>query len=279
MNDMESAVDRLLKSAKLRDDNGMDDANMGDALTTKDYTLEEVKARRAELRRARDLLSRAQVKAQRIAKIKSKTYRKIRRKGKDKDALQEAELADLDPEFAAMERLRQEAERAKERATLRHKSGSKWMRASKNGFNDSTDKKKSIEVALRRSEDLRRKIAGQPESDAEGDDSDEDLDHIKSMAMQELAELSRNDDTAAPASGVFAMKFMQEAAARQAQRVDEEINDFRKELGADVNAGSDDQLPPGDTMTSLLVGGNRGRLVYQPGKPHVSLPSCFILLP
>ncbi len=47
-------------------------------------SVEEVAERRAQLRKMRDLMFRADVKAKRVAKIKSKTYRRIRKKEKEK---------------------------------------------------------------------------------------------------------------------------------------------------------------------------------------------------
>jgi U3 small nucleolar RNA-associated protein 14 len=53
-------------------------------LQKNDLTVEEVAARRAELRKMKELMFRAEVKAKRVAKIKSKTYRRLRRKEKEK---------------------------------------------------------------------------------------------------------------------------------------------------------------------------------------------------
>lgn len=263
MNELEGAVDRLLKSANLRD--AADDA-LPDNLSSKDHTIEDVKARRAELRKARELLHRAQVKANRVSKIKSKTYRKIKRKS---DAKLEGELMGMEVDEEE-ERLKHEAERAKERATLRHKSGSKWMRSAAKSFgDDGGDKKKSIEAALRISEDLRRKVAGNEESGNESDGSMEDVSEIKARAAQELAELSDGEEPL-PTEGVYGMKFMRDAMARQLDRVNREVDDFRQELqGPGEDSDTEISLDANGGVMSLNVGGNKGRFVYQPSASSV----------
>jgi len=47
-------------------------------------SVEEVAARRAELRKTRELMFRAEVKAKRVSKIKSKMYRRIKKKEREK---------------------------------------------------------------------------------------------------------------------------------------------------------------------------------------------------
>ena len=74
--ELESAVDKLLKSAKLREN----EIAQTESLKMNELSVEEVAARRAELAKMRDLMFRAEAKAKRIAKIKSKTYRRIKKK-------------------------------------------------------------------------------------------------------------------------------------------------------------------------------------------------------
>src|ERR1700733_8224364 len=99
---MESAVDKLLKSAKLRES----DIEKKEELEMAHLTVEEVAARRTEIRHMRELMFRAEAKAKRVAKIKSKTYRKIHKKAREKNALTLDEIATLDPEAATAERIK-----------------------------------------------------------------------------------------------------------------------------------------------------------------------------
>ena len=81
---LESAVDTLLKSAKMREQ----DLAQTESLKMNHLSVEEVAERRAELAKMRDLMFRAEAKAKRVSKIKSKTYRRIRKKAKAKLASQ-----------------------------------------------------------------------------------------------------------------------------------------------------------------------------------------------
>ncbi|KAG8896638.1 hypothetical protein FRB99_008790 [Tulasnella sp. 403] len=65
--------------------------------------------------------------------------------------------------------------------------------------------------------------------------------------------------------GVYGMKFMREALARQMKKTNEDMDDFRKELGAldEDDSDSDEEDGPRDFMR-LNVSGNKGRFVYQP---------------
>lgn len=95
-------------------------------------SVEEMKERRSELARMRSLLFFKEQKLKKMSKIKSKAYRKLKKKEREKlqqeHELSIEELAKLDPEIAEQERLKAEAERARERMTQRHKNTSKWAR-------------------------------------------------------------------------------------------------------------------------------------------------------
>ena len=57
-----------------------DEISQTETLKMNHLSVEEVAARRAELAKMRDLMFRAEAKAKRLAKIKSKTYRRLRKK-------------------------------------------------------------------------------------------------------------------------------------------------------------------------------------------------------
>ena len=136
-------------------------------------SVEEVSARRAELAKMRDLMFRAEAKAKRIAKIKSKTYRRLKKKERARlaEKLGEGSDDDLDDEEA---RLKREVERARERATLRHKNTGKWAKAMRARGELDEDQRRDINEMLDRGEKLRRKIQGEGESDEESEDEGED---------------------------------------------------------------------------------------------------------
>ncbi|KAF8310820.1 Utp14-domain-containing protein [Clavulina sp. PMI_390] len=269
-NELESAVDRLLKSAKLRES----DIEQTEDLEMAHLTKEEVAARRAELRHARELMFRADAKAKRIAKIKSKTYRKIQKKAREKNALSLDEVANLDPEAAEAERLKLEMERAKERATMRHKNTGKWAKQMMaRGKDLDVDQRRELNAQLERGEQLRRKIQGL-DSDGEAPDSDsdpeQDVEDITGRAFEELA-AEGADTSGLPASsgkkkkaGILDMKFMREAAAREDRAAQADADDFRAEL-LGLTGGAEGTTPANEEPSnSMLVQGNSGRMIFRP---------------
>lgn len=217
----------------------------------------------------RELMYRAEVRAHRVKKIKSKTYRRLRRKEKEKlDGATGDD--DMDEEEV---RLRKEVDRARERATLRHKNTGKWAKsmAGKQGLGE--DQQRAIEEMLDRGEKLKRKIQGQDSDSAQDDESDEDEedadeDTIKARAFEELAHL--RDDPSIPvgkARGVFEMKFMRDAMARDSAKADRERDDFIRELGGNAgledHSGGNDSIPVVDEDVTVERLG--GRVTYQPG--------------
>lgn len=238
-------------------------------------SVEEVAARRAELAKMRDLMFRAEAKAKRVAKIKSKTYRRLKKKERTRLAakLGEDEDNDLDDEEL---RLKREVERARERATLRHKNTGKWAKAMRERGELDEDQRRDINEMLDRGEKLRRKIRGEGESgDEESDDSDQDVGEgniarIQAKAVDELAALDA-DEPETPADkkgkGVFEMKFMKDAMARERRRANEIVDDFVKEMGsgdldADEAAGDAHDV---DQPSGAIIERVGGRVVYRPG--------------
>ncbi|OBZ79687.1 Uncharacterized protein C57A7.06 [Grifola frondosa] len=281
--ELESAVDRLLKSAKMRDE----DIAHTESLKMNNLSVEEVAARRAELAKMRELMFRAEAKAKRVAKIKSKTYRRLKKK---EHARLAAKLGEDDENEDDEEgRLRREFERAKERATLRHKNTGKWAKAMKARGELDEDQRQEISEMLDRGERLRKKIRGEGESGDEesddetsGDDGVGTIERIKAKAFEELAGLDDGEPAAESGNknkSIFEMKFMKDAMARNRRRVAEEIDDFVKELGPALeDASCDVQLEVVESYgTSIERVG--GRMTYRPGgasgalKPSTSLAS------
>ncbi|PIL31303.1 hypothetical protein GSI_06001 [Ganoderma sinense ZZ0214-1] len=273
-NELESAVDKLLKSAKMRED----EISQTETLKMNHLSVEEVAARRAELAKMRDLMFRAEAKAKRIAKIKSKTYRRIKKKERARlaEKLGEGSDDDLDDEEA---RLKREVERARERATLRHKNTGKWAKAMRERGELDEDQRRDINEMLDRGEKLRRKIQGQGESDegSEDEESDEEdgeegMTRIRAKAFDELAALDA-DEREAPAGGkgksIFEMKFMKDAMAREQRKANEMVDDFIKEMGGRDGDEEEDvqQEAERPQVTVQRIG---GRVIYRPGA--VQLP-------
>ncbi|KAH9837381.1 Utp14-domain-containing protein [Rhodofomes roseus] len=275
--ELESAVDKLLKSAKMRDE----DIAQTESLKMNHLSVEEVKARRAELSKMRELMFRAEAKAKRVAKIKSKTYRRLKKKEKAKLAAKLGEGAsDVDEDDEEV-RLKREVERARERATLRHKNTGKWAKAMKVRGELDVDQRREIADMLDRGEKLRRKIQGGSDSDEESDEDSEDdgdeeiaAQRVRVSAFEELAGLEdapadASDEGGKKGKSIFEMKFMKDAMAREQRKVNEEIDDFVKEMGGqlpDPDADGDDAVE-GEQTYSASVQRVGGRVAYRPGPP------------
>jgi U3 small nucleolar RNA-associated protein 14 len=253
-------VDQLLKKAQMREE----DLQKTEELKMNHLSAEEVKSRRAEIMMSRELMFRSEMKAKRIAKIKSKTYRRLKRREKEKHV---DDKSDSDgPETS----LKREAERAKERATLRHKGTGKWAKAMRRRGEMDPDQVEDVAEMLERGDKLRRKIQGSKENgdsddDVDEDDSDgDDLTQLKARAFDELAELKREDSGPAKSEGksVFDMKFMQEAVAREQREVEQKVDELMEEflnLDAPAHEGEDDgpKLPEDDPSVTIQRTGGR----------------------
>ncbi|KAF8640434.1 hypothetical protein AX17_000099 [Amanita inopinata Kibby_2008] len=293
--ELESSVDALLKSANMRDESDL--AQTEDhILKNNKVTLEEVAERRAELRKMRELMFRAELKARRINKIKSKAYRRLKRREKDRLTEKMKEMGE-DDEEGEEERLKIEMERARERATLKHKHTGKWakqMRARGDALGE--DERHEMEEMLSRGEKLRRKIKGlhSDESDGGGEDDSDDsgemdeeqaLERIKQSAFDELKKADQLDEQLENSvdggkKSVFNMKFMKEAMAREKAAANKLADDFVKEMGGSNDAEEDDanseqnengtSQDPSSGVVTQRVG---GRVVFRPGAQPVTMRS------
>jgi U3 small nucleolar RNA-associated protein 14 len=269
----------LLKTARLREE----DMKETEDLKMNHLTPEEVLARRTELRKMRDLMFRAEAKAKRVAKIKSKTYRRIRKKERTKLAEKLGDMDEEDPDGEEAN-MRRELERAKERATLRHKNTGKWAKSMKGRGELDDEQRRDVSEMLDRGEKLRRRIQGVGSDDDESgeDDIDSDADDevLKASAFDELTALRAQaevDSVAdSSAKSVFQMKFMKDAARRDMQKVNESIDDYARELEGGVL--EDDEEPNPMTEASATVHRLNGRVSYQPGQlVSIVLSSIFAM--
>ncbi len=213
--------------------------------------LEQIKARQAELAKMRSAMFFQEKKLKRLARIKSKKYRKILKKAKERKQMTLEEMRELDPEAAAEEEEKLDRQRALERVTLKHKQASKWAQHARHSQNPLM--KKDLEEHYRLGQELKKKIRGEQGSDSDGSSagdsfeqgeaSDEELAQIE----QEIAQHNKTAPT-----GLMAMRFMQRGAERQAEEARDLIRQIRDEerthkrkLDAKARElhGEDDELP------------------------------------
>ncbi|MCO5566033.1 hypothetical protein L7F22_019708 [Adiantum nelumboides] len=247
-------------------------------MNNRGMSADEIRRRTTELRRMRELLFREEQKAKRISKIKSKTYRRIARKQKQRED-EKARQAGLlngegDEEDDEEARMKAERARAKERATLKHKNAGKWAKDAlgMKGIHDMPETRKAVEDQLLRGEQLRRRIQGDGSDDDEDDtdadadsmQSDVDSDNDRERGFDEMASLKKNlaEEDANVANngekkGVWNMKFMREARERQAKDSLEQMDAFEKEMQENEVSEEDDV-----TAASMQIGQNAGRRVF-----------------
>nr|CAG8493811.1 5403_t:CDS:10 [Entrophospora candida]CAG8553343.1 6851_t:CDS:10 [Entrophospora candida] len=219
---LEKEVESILVESGLKQGNEKE-LQQYEKLQLNKLSIDEIKTRTKELRRMRELMFREEIKAKRIAKIKSKTYRKIRRKEKIKLNLDQ--LSQLDPELAREERIKLDTARAKERMTLKHKNTTKWAKQLlKNGHHD-------------------------PET-------------IKDDAFDELSQLVNDEALKDETSlGIMGMKFMKNAIERESKQT--EGGGSNKKKKAKKNHDEKESITfVGNNMGRMIIGaGTKNQLL------------------
>ncbi|TIB84727.1 beta and beta-prime subunits of DNA dependent RNA-polymerase [Wallemia mellicola] len=255
-NPLESSVDELLKSNNLTRKVAPSDSlpEQDESKLSKD----QIRAKYQALRQQRQLMYESEKKAARMNKIKSKTYRRLKRKEREANKQKALEAGVIDSDE---ERMNVERQRALERATLRHKGGnSKWAREMK----DRSEGDRDVLNELHRMEELGQRIRGEKADNEDDDDSDysvgdnDDEDAVKLAALNKMRSLQQKDESTADEKfkGIAGMKFMRDASARENKAMEDEAEEFAKEMRGE---GDDDS----ERMT---VGGNPGRFVVGAGK-------------
>jgi len=258
---LEKTIDSLLRESGLRTDK---EITSFEDLALKKVSIDEVQQRQAQLRAMRELMFRQDQKAKRIAKIKSKTYRRIHKKEREREMARKTAAGEEDGEEDSVERrLKAETARARERMTLRHKNTGDWARKMLNRGQHDLETRQAISEQIRRGDDLQRKVLGIEESD-DGEDvesgSEQDLDELIRDPSKWGEEQSQRDQNGEIRKGVMGMKFMRDAEERQKQVNAEQT----AEIKASRHACSDENEDPED-RDSIHANGNTGRKTFVPG--------------
>jgi U3 small nucleolar RNA-associated protein 14 len=244
MTDLEAKINDIMHENGLAS-NAEQGEQEYEELVEQKLPIEEIQARRAELRKARDLMFREEIRAKRIKKIKSKAYRRVHRKERGKAALEErAQLAAQGLLNSDDEREKNDRRRAEERMGARHKE-SKWAKGAKAAGRTVWDEDARVGVAdmARRDDELRRRIEGKAHGssdDSEGSDTDEyssdDADADVRHRLQQLHEPEEEDGSSKLAN----MAFMKRAEAARKARNDADVRSIRQQLDLDDGSPFDD---------------------------------------
>lgn len=251
--ELEGVIQNILQDSGLvhRSQGSEDDQVEGfDGLQTNKLSVQEVQERRAELRKARELLFREEIRSRRIKKIKSKSYRRVHRKEREKLAQQEKiALTAAGVDNSESEQERMDRRRAEERVGARHRE-SKWAKSVKDSGRAAWDEdaRGGIVEAARRGDELTKRIQGRDfrmdesnlsSSESESDDvaTDELRDETQASLKKFRDRVERLDNhseklessNVEPKSGLSSMKFMKKADALRKERNDADLDSLRRE--------------------------------------------------
>ena len=263
-NELESTIQNVLQESGLVIQNGMTEMKNIQRLedeATKTQSLVEAQARRDQLRMARELLFREEIRAKRLKKIKSKSFRRIHRK--ERERLAETTNTALVAGGFVDEQEEQELNdrrRAEERMGARHQN-SKWARAVKAGGRQKWDEHVRMGIAemAQREESLKKRVQGRSirsesggidsESSSDlGDSQDEDGNEHeagsreRTKLMEDLDEVAQQHSVHENASGssrLSSMKFMQRANAARKAENDAAVEKLRRELNGEQSSGDE----------------------------------------
>ena len=216
------------------------DGEYDDDLGGNKLSVDELKRRRGELAKMRALMFYEEQKRHHINKIKSKKYRKIRKKQKlRRDNADDSAAADENGDLERDLQEKAEIERMQERISLKHKNTSKWAkRVLRRGGNVDLETRRALSEQLRVGDDLKKKMLGEMEEDPD-DENDSDLLQQAKNVLSGIEEgnTSANDKE----SGIFKMAFMKKGMELQRERAKEEARSLLRELEAnESNSESDD---------------------------------------
>lgn len=260
--DFEKAVHAALQEAGQEDEEAIMKAEEAafmaqqDDLGENEQTMDEFKKRRGQLAKMRALMFYHEQKRHRMKKIKSKKYRRIRKKQRERAKESEIDAQAQDnPDILRELEEKEEFDRMKERMTLAHKNTSKWAkRILRRGKNVDVDTRKALSAQLKRGDDLRKKM-NQAGYGSDSDDSgSEDL--VES-ARKVLQDTETTNEEASERSGLFNLKFMQKGMEKQREQAKEEARQLLRELEANEKlddydeAVMDDDSEDGDGNTPV----------------------------
>ena len=243
--ELESTIQKIMQeSGMVGADGKLSESQIqaAEELKTNKMPIQEVLARRAELRRQRDLLFREEIRAKRIKKIKSKAYRKIHRKEKERNAAHIRSALEADGEVdSESEKERNDRRRAEERMGAKHRD-SKWAKGVKSSGRSKwdDDAKEGVLEMARRDEELRRRMAGKSvhgeddsgsyDDDSEGSDEEENaLAGNAKLPGRVQRLLNARDEKDQSKSKLSEMAFMKKAEAGQREENDADLSRLQRD--------------------------------------------------
>ncbi|KAF2460542.1 Utp14 protein-domain-containing protein, partial [Lineolata rhizophorae] len=255
-NDLEREMQKILQESGISNEQGRseeDQVREFEELQLNKVPLEVVQARRAELRKQRELLFREETRAKRIKKIKSKTYRRVHRKERERAAQQErSAMIAAGIDLSEEEREQNDRRRAMERMGAKHRE-SNWAKGVKKSGRAAWDEdaREGVTEMARRNEELRKRMEGKKvhhddiydpindSSDSSSDEGGAEDQHTTAQRLQRrLQELHSSASSQDKMARLASLKFMQKAEARKKEQNDEDVERLQRELAGE-ESGSD----------------------------------------
>ncbi|CCE82469.1 Piso0_002196 [Millerozyma farinosa CBS 7064] len=242
--DLERKVQNILTTSSLADENK--EATFEEIAVAK-LSPSEMKKRTGELRLMRELMFREEARAKRIKKIKSKAFRRIKKKEKLKNQ-QLVEGSDFESDNEE-----HDLKRARERMNLKHKTHSNWAKSMiKSGISKDASSREELEEMLRKGEALRSKQLGYNE----GEQSDNSVSDIEQGYQDDKDNAEHEEEVRSSlGKGLMSMDFMKAAEERQKQQNINDLNEI---------ANMDDIESEEGIHSSIHSSANQGRRVYTP---------------
>lgn len=232
-NDFEKELEQALEAAGQEDEDrvlGAEERALQDDLGANLLSMEEYKKRRGQLAQIRALMFYHEQKRHHMKKIKSKKYRRIRKKQREraKESALDAAIVE-DEELARELKEKEEVSRIQERMTLAHKNTSKWAkRILKRGKNVDMDTRKALSAQLKRGDDLRKKMLDKnDESESSSDEED-----LVDSARKVLVDAEAGSPLPSENTGLLKLAFMQRGIQKQRDIAREEARKLLAELQA-----------------------------------------------
>lgn len=247
--ELQEKVEALLETSNLAEPTK--DSTFEELATAK-ITPEEMRKRTIEMRLMRELMFQEERKAKRLKKIKSKTYRRI----KKKELMRNNELTGASDESDT----EKDIARAKERMTLKHKTNSRWAKDMiRHGMTNDANTREEVEEMLKKGEQLRMKIRG--------DTSDDDRDESLSQFEDKFDDRNQTADlkSSIGKSGLLNMAFMKNAENAEKEQNKETLERLRvmdNITNPDLLSSEDEG--PSDAKDANVIF-NKGRRIYTPG--------------
>lgn len=214
---------------------------------------------RRQMARVRTLLRAEQIRARRLKKIKSKTYRKLLRK-KEMKGMSEliARLDKEDPDAAEQVKAELEKKLSGLRLNRQRQARLKWSKAAERfgGKEMRSEISKQAQAETDERRELLRAIKGKDvdESDSSSDsDGSDDSADIVAKVKKSINKDIVPTNTDSSHSGLLGMQFMQNAAQRQRNTTLEEAAAFVEALENSASESESDA----DSSSEKLIGGDQ----------------------